>query len=163
MLKDGRASTLITAVVLLTLLAFSLSADEGAVNRKGKLEEPPLPCVEAAKDAFKEMDTLLDTVIQWLLDIDEVSTKEEATMLKGYIVLLKKYKERVAKSMPCYLDNTFWAWHSYFNNLNAYLDSATDWYIDDLVGANAAELKRAKLWLEWVKSVKKRMEGWFPG
>jgi hypothetical protein len=162
MLKNGRVSILITAVVLLTLLAFSLSADEGAVDTKGKLEEPPVPSVETAKRAFKEMDTLLDIVIQWLLDIDEVSTKEEATQLKGYIVLLKKYKERVIKSMPNYLGVSFWAWHNTFNLLNRMLDHAATYYTDDLVGADAAELERGKWWLDRIKGGKKQIEGWLP-
>ena len=90
------------------------------------------------------MDTLLDTVIQWLLDIDEVSTKGEATQLKGYIVLLKKYKERVINSMPDYLGVSFYAWRNTFNILNHMLDHAATYYTDDLVGADAAELERGK-------------------
>ena len=152
-----KISILVVALVLLILLVLSLSGDEGAVDVKGKLEKPPVRSVEAAKRAFKEMDTFFDKVITWFEEAieDDDFTKEEATQFKGFIAMLHSYKKDVLRAMPEYFGVPFGTWHFYFNYLNETLDRA-------LAEADDLELPDNLAKLGGVKMNKQKMEGWLP-
>jgi len=157
--RERRTPTLIWAVAILILLVLPLSGDEGAVGTKTTLA-PPVPGIDEARRAFKEMDDLLDTVIRWYDEevINGVATSQDAAWLKGYVALLHEYKKRVLKSMPDYLGASFYAWHLTFNRINDMLDEAAA--LADEIQQNEEKIAGN---LDHVKELKKTLEDGLPG
>lgn len=151
--KKRKSSTLILALGLLVLLVGSLSGDEGAVATKTTLA-PPVQGIPEALQAFDEMDTLLDMVIEWYDEaVDESVTRDDAAQLKGYVALLHKYKERVLKSMPDYLGLPFSWWHDAFNVINDWLDMVDAQ--SDRAAPNPVAIGR---YLNFMRNTKEAME-----
>lgn len=159
--RKRRTSILMLAVALLILLVLGLSGDEGAVPMETLLGEP-VPGIDAAREAFKEMDNLLDMVIEWYEEevIFDVATSQDAAQLKGYVALLHKYKKKVIMSMPDYLGIPFWEWHDDFNAINGMLDDVDD----AAAGADGIQRNQEFIgnWLERVRDRKENMENSLP-